>query len=102
MSKIRHPELAPEGHRRIDWASRQMPVLRALAEKYGATRPFEGIKMAICIHLEAKTAYMVKVFRQCGAEVAVTGSNPLSTQDAIAAALADEGIEVFDWHGATA
>ena len=102
MSKIRRPELAPEGRRRIDWVSRHMPVLRGLKEKYGATRPFEGIKMAVCIHLEAKTAYMVEVFRQCGAAVAVTGSNPLSTQDAVAAALVEEGIEVFAWHGATA
>lgn len=102
MSKIRHPELAPEGHRRIDWVSRHMPVLRGLAEKHAASRPFEGLNMAVCIHLEAKTAYMARVFQQCGAEVTVTGSNPLSTQDAIAAALVESGIQVFAWHGVTA
>jgi adenosylhomocysteinase len=101
MSKIHHPELAPEGKKRIDWVSRHMPVLRGLAEKHAAGRPFAGLKMAVCIHLEAKTAYMARVFRQCGAEVTVTGSNPLSTQDAVAAALVEEGITVFAWHGAT-
>ncbi|HOL17070.1 MAG TPA: adenosylhomocysteinase [Bacillota bacterium] len=101
MSKIRHPGLAPEGQRRIDWASRHMPVLRILQEKYSASRPFNGLKMAVCIHLEAKTAYMARVFQQCGAAVTVTGSNPLSTQDAVAAALVESGIRVFAWHGAT-
>jgi len=102
MSSIRNPEKAPEGHRRIDWVSRHMPVLNKLIDQYRAEKPFKGIKMAICIHLEAKTAYMAKVFKECGAEVIITGSNPLSTQDAIAAALVENGIEVFAWHGATA
>jgi adenosylhomocysteinase len=102
MSSIRYPEKAPEGHRRIDWVSRHMPVLNKLIDQYSAEKPFKGIKMAICIHLEAKTAYMAKVFKECGAEVIVTGSNPLSTQDAIAAALVEDGIEVYAWHGATA
>jgi adenosylhomocysteinase len=101
MSTIRNPETAPEGHRRIDWVSRHMPVLNKLIERYGKDKPFKDIKMAICIHLEAKSAYMAKAFRECGAEVVITGSNPLSTQDAIAAALVEDGIEVFAWHGAT-
>lgn len=101
MSIIRHPELAPEGHRRIDWVSRHMPVLSGLAEKYTPGRPFQGLKMSICIHMEAKTAYMAQVFKQCGADLTVTGSNPLSTQDAIAAALVESGIRVFAWHGVT-
>ncbi|HSW35460.1 MAG TPA: adenosylhomocysteinase, partial [Candidatus Limnocylindrales bacterium] len=62
----------------------------------------KGIKMAVCIHLEAKSAYMARIFQECGANVVITGSNPLSTQDAIAAALVENGIEVFAWHGATA
>ncbi|MEW5784728.1 MAG: adenosylhomocysteinase [Bacillota bacterium] len=102
MSKIRRPELAPEGHKRIDWVSRYMPVLQGLAAGHAAGQPFKGLRLAICIHLEAKTAYMAQVFQQCGAEVVVTGSNPLSTQDAVAAALVERGIEVFAWHGATA
>jgi adenosylhomocysteinase len=101
MSSIRNPETAPEGHRRIDWVSRHMPVLNSLISRYGNEKPFDGIRMAVCIHLEAKSAYMAKAFRECGAEVVITGSNPLSTQDAIASALVEDGIEVFAWHGAT-
>jgi len=101
MSIIRHPEMAPEGHRRIEWVSRFMPVLSGLAEKYAPIQPFKGLKMAVCIHLEAKTAYMARIFKQCGAELAVTGSNPLSTQDCIAAALVESGVQVFAWHGVT-
>lgn len=102
MSSIRNADKAPEGHRRIDWVGRHMPVLNKLISQYHVVKPFKGIKIAICIHLEAKTAYMAKAFKECGAEVIVTGSNPLSTQDAIAAALVEDGIEVFAWHGATA
>ena len=101
MSSTRNPEKAPEGHRRIDWVSRHMPVMNKLINQYGGEKPFKGIKMVICIHLEAKTAYMAKAFQKCGAEVVITGSNPLSTQDAIANALVEDGIEVYAWHGAT-
>lgn len=101
MSIIRSPERAPEGKQKIDWVSSHMPVLSGLAKKYGPGRPFDGLKIAVCIHLEAKTAYMATVFQRCGAEVTVTGSNPLSTQDDIAAALVEKGITVFAWHGAT-
>lgn len=101
MSSIRNQKLAPEGHRRIKWVSRHMPVLNSLIEQYSAEKPFKGIKMAVCIHLEAKSAYMAKSFKECGAEVVITGSNPLSTQDAIAAALVEDGIEVHGWHGAS-
>jgi len=78
-----------------------MPVMNKLINQYGGEKPFKGIKMVICIHLEAKTAYMAKAFQKCGAEVVITGSNPLSTQDAIANALVEDGIEVYAWHGAT-
>ncbi len=101
MSMIRSPERAPEGQKKISWASRHMPVLSSLAEKYIPRLPFAGLKMALCIHLEAKTAYLATVFHRCGAQVTVTGSNPLSTQDDVAAALVKEGIAVFAWHGAT-
>ena len=99
---IRNPEKAAEGQKKIDWAGRHMPVLGRLAEEYAPAQPFAGIKMAVCIHLEAKTAFMAAVFQRCGAEVTVTGSNPLSTQDDVAAALVKQGISVFAWHGATA
>ncbi|NMD42010.1 MAG: adenosylhomocysteinase [Firmicutes bacterium] len=102
MSMIRSPEKAPGGQKKIDWVRQHMPVLSNLAEQYARERPFAGLKIAICIHLEAKTAYMALVFQRCGAAVTVTGSNPLSTQDDIAAALVKKGITVFAWHGATA
>ncbi|NLA04845.1 MAG: adenosylhomocysteinase [Firmicutes bacterium] len=102
MSMIRSPEKAAEGQKKIDWAGRHMPVLGRLAEEYAPAQPFAGAKMAVCIHLEAKTAYMATVFQRCGAEVTVTGSNPLSTQDDVAAALVKQGLAVFAWHGATA
>lgn len=101
MSSIKNRETAPEGERRIEWVSRHMPVLNKMIETHRQDKPFSNIKMAICIHLEAKSAYMAKSFRECGAEVVITGSNPLSTQDAIAAALVEDGIEVHGWHGAT-
>lgn len=101
MSSIRNAEKAPEGHRRIDWVSRHMPVLNKIIDQNSGEKPFKGIKMAVCIHLEAKSAYMAKAFKACGGDVVITGSNPLSTQDAIAAALVEDGIEVHAWHGAT-
>ncbi|MGM0687958.1 MAG: adenosylhomocysteinase [Bacillota bacterium] len=101
MSSTRKPEKAPEGHRRIEWISRHMPVMNKLIDQYSGEEPFKGIKMVICIHLEAKSAYMAKAFQKCGAAVVITGSNPLSTQDAIANALVEDGIEVYAWHGAT-
>ncbi len=101
MSEIKNFEKAPEGQRRIEWAGRHMPVMNRLIERYSGNKPFKGVKMAICIHLEAKTAFMARAFQKCGAEVAITGSNPLSTQDAVAAALAEDEMEVYAWHGAT-
>ncbi len=99
---IRNPELAGEGKRRIDWVTARMPVLSGIAKEFSEKKPFEGLKISLSIHLEAKTAYLAKVLKAGGAHMRVTGSNPLSTQDEIAAALAADGIEVFAWHGATA
>ena len=100
-SMIRDIKLAPSGHAKIDWVKRFMPVMAAADKEYSVTKPFAGIKMVITLHLEAKTAYMATIFKHAGAEVAVTGSNPLSTQDDVAAALVEEGIHVFAWHGCT-
>lgn len=100
-SLIKDLKLAPEGYQRIAWAKEYMPLLNLLNEKYGKTKPFAGINMVITIHLEAKTAYLAMVLKNAGANVVVTGSNPLSTQDAIAAALVDSGISVFATHGCT-
>ncbi len=102
VSTLRNPALAPEGHLKINWVRAHMPVLNLLEREYGQSKPFAGQRVAMSIHLEAKTAYMAMVFAAAGAEVYLTGSNPLSTQDAIAAAVAENGVTVHAWHGATA
>jgi len=94
-SIIRDPSLAPEGKLKIDWASAHMPVLNKIREQFEKEQPFKGLRVAISLHLEAKTAYLAKVIHAGGAEVAITGSNPLSTQDDVCAALAADGITVF-------
>ncbi|OUS76832.1 adenosylhomocysteinase [Paenibacillus sp. MY03] len=87
--------LAPEGHLKIDWASSHMPVLNRIREQFEKEKPFQGLKVSISLHLEAKTAYLAKVVQAGGAEVTITGSNPLSTQDDVCAALVEDGITVF-------
>lgn len=101
MNTIRDPKLAPEGKLKIDWVKRHMPVLNELAREFRETKPFAGLRVSICLHLEAKTAYMAKVIQESGAEVTITGSNPLSTQDDVAAGLAADGVTVHAWYGAT-
>ena len=101
-SMIRDLALAPEGHQRIAWAKEYMPLLNALNAKYSVTKPFAGLNMVVTIHLEAKTAYLALVLKNAGANVVVTGSNPLSTQDPIAAALVDSGVTVFATHACNA
>ena len=99
--QVRDIALAPSGHRKIQWVRDNMPLLRGLEEEYTKTRPFEGIKISLSVHLEAKTAYLCMVLAAGGADMSVTGSNVLSTQDDVAAALADSGMKVFAYHGAT-
>ena len=101
MSTIRNPNLASDGKLKIDWVRDHMPVLNELADEFRRTKPFAGLRVAICLHLEAKTAYMAKVIQESGAQVTITGSNPLSTQDDIAAALVADGLTVHAWHGTT-
>lgn len=94
-SIIADPTLAPEGHLKIDWVNAHMPVLNKIREQFEKEQPFKGLKVAISLHLEAKTAYLAKVVQAGGAEVTITGSNPLSTQDDVCAALVEDGITVF-------
>jgi len=101
MSIIRDINLAPSGENKIEWVRRNCPLLRSLEEDFTRTKPFTGKRVALSIHLEAKTAYLCKVLAAGGAEMFVTGSNPLSTQDDVAAALVKAGLNVFAWHGAT-
>lgn len=98
---IRDIELAPSGKRKIEWVKNNMPLLSYIEEDFRRDKPFEGLKISLSVHLEAKTAYLCQVFASGGAEMSVTGSNSLSTQDDVAAALADSGISVFAYHGAT-
>ena len=100
-SMIRDIKLAPSGHDKIAWVKNFMPVLRSIDEEYSKTKPFEGKKVVITMHLEAKTAYLALVFKNAGAEVIATGSNPLSTQDDVVAALVEDGVTVYSWYNCT-
>ncbi len=99
--EIRNRELWPDGRMKIDWVKHHMPLLNGLEKEFSSGKPFKGLKIALSVHLEAKTAYLCEVLAAGGAEMYVTGSNPLSTQDDVAAALAHEGMNVFAWYGAT-
>lgn len=97
---IKDIKLAPYGHEKIEWAYRNMPVLRKIEEELIAEEPFDGMKIAISVHVEAKTACLARTLARGGAHVAITGCNPLSTQDDVAAALAEtDGINVYTIHG---
>ena len=100
-SAIRDINLHESGKLKISWVKAHMPLLNNLEKEFSRTRPFEGVKIALSVHLEAKTAYLCEVLSSAGAEMFVTGSNPLSTQDDVAAALVHEGMNVFAVHGAT-
>ena len=100
--EIRDIKLAELGHQKINWAKENMPVLNSLLKDYRDEKPFEGVKISLSVHLEAKTAYLCMVLAELGADMSVTGSNVLSTQDDICAALADIGMKVYAWHDATA
>lgn len=101
-SEIRNPELWQDGRLKIEWVRHHMPLLNSLEEEFARTLPFKGLKVALSVHLEAKTAYLCEVLAAGGADMYVTGSNPLSTQDDVAAALVEAGLNVFAWYGATA
>ena len=99
MSDIKDISLAPSGREKIEWVASYMPVLSGMRERFLREKPFAGLKISTSIHLEAKTAYLAETLRDGGATLFVTGCNPLSTQDDVAAAVAEGGIEVFARHG---
>ncbi len=101
MSEIRDESLWESGARKIAWVKRNMPLLNGIEEEFSKNKPFKGLKVALSVHLEAKTAYLCKVLAAGGAEMYVTGSNPLSTQDDVAAALVHDGLNVFAWYNST-
>jgi adenosylhomocysteinase len=99
-SDIADIALADAGVRRVEWADSQMPVLRQIRERFGSERPLEGLAVSACLHVTAETAGLVRALQAGGAAVAICASNPLSTQDDVAAALVDRhGTEVFAIHG---
>jgi adenosylhomocysteinase len=100
-SEIRDPGLWESGELKINWVRHHMPLLEGLDKEFLDTKPFAGLKVALSVHLEAKTARLCEVLSHGGAEMFITGSNPLSTQDDVAAALVHEGLNVFAVHGAT-
>ncbi len=101
ISEIRDINLWESGRRKIDWVKSNMPLLRSIEEEFSVTKPFSGLKVALSVHLEAKTAYLCGVMSAGGAEMHITGSNPLSTQDDVAAALVHEGLNVYAWYNAS-
>ena len=94
-SSVKDPTLAPEGHRKIDWAARHSPVLNAVREKYLKDGSFEGLGVGVALPIEAKTAYLTVVLAEAGAEVAVAAPGPYFVQDDVAAALAERGVTVY-------
>ncbi len=99
MSSITDISLAPSGERKISWVARNMPLLNAIAVDFEKTKPFAGLKITLSVHMEAKTAFLCRTLALGGAEMHVTGCNPLSTQDDVAAAVAAGGIDVYAHHG---
>ncbi len=97
--KVRDPSLAERGRVQIEWAERHMPVLMRIRERFRKERPLEGIKIAASLHVTKETAVLVRTLIAGGAQVALAPCNPLSTQDDVAAALAEEGVYVYAWRG---
>src|SRR3954471_6113623 len=97
---VRDLGLAPGGVRRIEWADRQMPVLAAIRERFAAERPLSGLRISACLHVTSETANLARTLKAGGADVLLCASNPLSTQDEVAAALvAEYEIAVYAVHG---
>src|SRR5256885_6671284 len=97
---VKDLSLAPEGLRRISWADRQMPVLAAIRERFAAERPLAGLRVSACLHVTSETANLMRTLKAGGADVLLCASNPLSTQDEVAAALvAEYGIAVYAVYG---
>lgn len=99
MYDVKDISLAPSGMKKIEWAYNNMPVLRAIEAELIKEQPFKGLKISVSVHVEAKTACLARALARGGADVALTGCNPLSTQDDVAAALASTGMHVYTIHG---
>lgn len=100
-SKIKDASLAPEGLLQMEWASKHMPVLAQIKRRFINEKPLKDLTLAACLHVTKETGFLIETFLAAGADVAVCGSNPLSTQDNVAAALAQQGANVYAWHQQT-
>jgi len=99
--KVKDKSLAQKGFLQIEWASKHMPVLNQIKKRFSQEKPLKGVTLGACLHVTKETAVLVDAFMAGGATVALCGSNPLSTQDEVAAALAQLGVHVFAWRGQT-
>jgi len=99
--KVKDTSLAPKGHLQIEWASKHMPVLNQIKERFSQEKPLKGLTIGACLHVTKETGVLIETFLAGGAKVALCGSNPLSTQDDVAAALAEKGVHVFAWREQT-
>jgi len=99
--KVKDPSLASKGKLLTEWAFMHMPVLRIIKKRFEREKPLEGVTVGACLHVTKETAALVEVLTSGGAQVALCGSNPLSTQDEVAAALAEKGVNVYAWRGET-
>jgi adenosylhomocysteinase len=97
--QVKDKSLAPQGHLQIEWASSHMPVLNLIKNRFQKEKPLKGLTLAACLHVTKETAVLVQALTAGGAKIILCGSNPLSTQDDVAAALADSGVHVFAWRG---
>ena len=97
--KVANPDLAPEGQKLIEWAEAHMPVLMRIRKRFAREKPLDGLRVGCCLHVTKETAVLVRTLMAGGADVALCGSNPLSTNDAVAAALVEDGAHVFAWRG---
>jgi adenosylhomocysteinase len=99
--KVKDVSLAPQGNLQVEWASERMPVLRQIKKRFSEEKPLKGLTLGACLHVTKETAVLVETFLAGGARVALCGSNPLSTQDEVAAALTEKSVKVFAWRGQT-
>ena len=99
--KIKDPKLAPQGVLLVEWASKHMPVLNQIRRQFEKEKPLADIRIGACLHVTKETAVLIEALTAGGADVALCGSNPLSTQDEVAAALAEKGVNVYAWRGET-
>jgi len=97
--KVKDLALASRGFLQLEWARRHMPVLMRIRERFSREKPLEGVRVSACLHVTKETGVLVETLIAGGAEVALAGSNPLSTQDDVAAALVEEGVNVYAWRG---